>query len=154
MFFLYPTRPGGGADAKRRSGSPEQVDRSWVHAFGTRKWISTSSNIFLLYRGTSWMQLQYIAKAERSHASVCLGAYPGLYLPTCLFNDERVPLYRPRDDVVRRLLDHPEEQLNEHGRGAGVEHVLILLNSRLSAVTCLFFVVIAHVCKCDLVFAT
>ena len=70
--------------------------------------------------------------------------WPSLF--ACLFDDERVPCYRPRDDVVRQLLDHPEEQLNKHGRGAGVEDVLTLLSSSfLSAFAHLFiFVVVAH----------
>lgn len=63
----------------------------------------------------------------------------------CLFDDERVPCRRPRDDIVGRLLDDPEEQLNEHRRGSEVEHVLILLNSSFFAVAnWLVFVLGAH----------
>lgn len=45
-----------------------------------------------------------------------------------LLDDKRIPCYRPRDDFVRQVIQNSEEQLHEHGRGAGVKQLLALLD--------------------------
>ena len=127
-----------------RSG--EAVDRSYVVRaeqeviHGTQ--LSRTYSCFLAGRGG-----YHTLDKERRFRFAEARMYPGLSLLACLFYDERVPCYRPRDDVIRQLLDHPGEQLHECGRDAGVDHVLILLDtSLLSAIAeWSIFVVSGHV---------